>query len=143
MPRKSLVERTRRAKKAGTKVTVTGDDLGAASHGRSKHSTKKSAHVAAFAEPEDRSVSKREPPGRGKALDRKMEKVTHEKPRWTEKRAPRLESARTATSGQASTSRKTPPKRLADGEGTTPRVTKTGKLTKQTRSYLSGRRTKR
>ncbi len=144
MPQKSLAARTRSAKRKGTKVAITGDDLfAAAGTSKSKHSMKKSSHVAAFAEPEDRSVSKREPPGRGKAVDRKVAKLTKEKPRWTEKRAPRAEAARTATARKTTTSRKSPPKKLSGEEGFTPKVTKKGELTKRTRAYLSGSRTKR
>jgi hypothetical protein len=65
MPEKTKAARTKRAKAKGTTVTLKATDTGDIPAGKSAHALKKSRGIVARATVDDRTVSRRRPPGEG------------------------------------------------------------------------------
>jgi hypothetical protein len=65
MPPKSRSFRARQHKKEGTSIPVNEAELGIET-GLSRHAAKKSSHLAARLEPEDRRAQRKSPPGLGR-----------------------------------------------------------------------------
>ncbi|MCY1082722.1 hypothetical protein [Archangium lansingense] len=66
MPEKTQQSRAKRAKAKGTTVTVKASDVGDVPAGKSAHALKKSRGIVGTARSNERSVSRRRPPGEGK-----------------------------------------------------------------------------
>jgi hypothetical protein len=65
MPQRPLVERIKRAKRAGVPFAVKENEQAPGTE-RSRHSVKKSRGIVEFEPPPDRRVSTKAPPGRGR-----------------------------------------------------------------------------